>query len=249
MNHYISVTVRKAKTAQRLLSSGDLRTLNVGFKRNICLIGNRVKAIPYYVYADLEDRRTGGKCTNRVIASKHYDQGAHDLQNSDYRCIDQLFKAVPLRSDDVFVDVGCGEARVLTYHDRHGFRGRLIGIELDEEIASRAARRVEHCKNAEIIHKNILDCSDVIRDGTAFFLFNSFNGKVLKSFIEMVEKNCRNGVRLYYFCDYGRSLIDCWEGWNILWRGKVKRPPWRDLPATIYEYVCQGDGSAVTSAE
>ena len=129
-------------------------------------------------------------------------------------------------------------------HDRHGFHGRLIGVELDEEIASRAARRVEHCKSAEIINKNILDCSDVIRDGTAFFLFNSFNGKVLKSFIEMVEKNCRNGVRLYYFCDYGRSLIDCREGWNILWRGKVTRPPWNDLPATIYEYVCQGDVSA-----
>ena len=224
------------KIAQRLLSSADMRSLNVGFKRNMRIVANRFRAIPYYVFADREDRRYGGKCTNRTIASKHYDQGAHDLQNSDYRCMEQLFEAVPLRPDDVFVDVGCGEGRVLTYHDRHGFQGRLIGVELDEEIASRAARRVAHCKNAEIINKNILDCSAVIAEGTAFFLFNPFTGNVLNSFLEMLEKNGRNDVRIYYFCDYGRRLIDNRKGWHALWRGKVTRPPWPDLPATIYEY-------------
>ena len=139
----------------------------------------------------------------------------------------------------MFIDVGCGEARVLTWHDRHGFRGCLIGIELDEEIASRAARRVEHCKNAEIINKNILDCSDVIRDGTAFFLYNPFNSRVLNSFIEMIEKNGRNGVRLYYLSDYRRSLIEKREGWFVLWHGMVTRPPWYDLSATIFEYNAQ----------
>ena len=136
----------------------------------------------------------------------------------------------------MFVDAGCGEARVITYLDRQGFHGRLIGVELDEGIALRAADRVAHCKNAEIINKNILNCSDVIAEGTAFFLFNPFNGYVLKSLIELIEKNEKNGVRLYYMCDYGRSLIDNREGWRVLWRGQVMRPPWTDLPATIYEY-------------
>lgn len=236
MNYYISLIERKAKTVRRLLSSGDLKTLNVGFKRNMHIIAEQVKAIPYYVFADLEDRRYGGKCTNRIVKLRHYNQGANDLQNTDYRCIEQLFKTVPLRPDDVFVDVGCGEARVITWHDRHGFRGRLIGVELDKEVASRAARRAEHCENALIINKSILDCSDVIRDGTAYFLFNPFNWEVLKSFLEMIEKNGKNGVRLYYLCDYGRHVIDNRKGWNILWRGTVSRPPWKDLPATIYEY-------------
>ena len=60
----------------------------------------------YFIFADLEDRRYGGKCTNRTIALKHYDLGAHAVQNSDYRCTEQLFDAFPLRRDDVFVDVG-----------------------------------------------------------------------------------------------------------------------------------------------
>lgn len=77
---------------------------------------------PYYIFEDLEDRRYGSKCTKRTITSKHSDQGVHALQNSDYRCIEQLFEAVPLRPD-VFIDVGCGEGRVLTYHDHHGFQG------------------------------------------------------------------------------------------------------------------------------
>lgn len=155
VNYYSSLITRKAKTAKCLLASGDLCALNVGFKRNMHIIWNRIRAIPYFVFADLEDWRYGGKCTNRTIATKYYDQGAHALQNSDYRCIEQLFEAVPLRPDDVFVDVGSGEGRVLTYHDRHGFRGRLI---------------------------------------------------------------------------------DNRPGWHTLWRGKLTRPPWPDLPATIYEY-------------
>ena len=236
MNYYISLIMRKAKTVQRLLASGDLKTLNVGFKRNVHIIADQVKAIPYYVFADLEDRRYGSKCTNRIVKLRHNNQDANDLQNTDYRCIEQLFKAVPLRPDDVFVDVGCGEARVLTYHDRHGFRGRLIGVELDKEVASRAARRAAHCENAVIINKNILDCHDVIRDGTVFFLANPFSGRVLKSFLEMIENNGKNSARLYYLYDYGRRLIDDREGWNILWRGTVSRTPWKDLSATIYEY-------------
>ena len=95
------------KTVKRLLALGDLKTLQVGFKRNIHIIANRIKAIPYFIFADLEDRRYGGKCTNRTIALKHYDLGAHAVQNSDYRCTEQLYDAFPLRLNDVFVDVGC----------------------------------------------------------------------------------------------------------------------------------------------
>ena len=59
------------------------------------------------IFADVEDRRYGGKCTKRTIALKHYDLGAHAVQNSDYRCTEQLYDAFPLRLNDVFVDVGC----------------------------------------------------------------------------------------------------------------------------------------------
>ena len=107
VNYYSSLITRKVKTVKRLLALGDLKTLQVGFKRNIHIIANRIKAIPYFIFADLEDRRYGGKCTNRTIALKHYDLGAHAVQNSDYRCTEQLFDAFPLRLNDVFVDVGC----------------------------------------------------------------------------------------------------------------------------------------------
>lgn len=107
MNYYSSLITRKVKTVKRLLALGDLKTLQVGFKRNIHIIANRIKAIPYFIFADLEDRRYGGKCTNRTVALKHYDLGAHAVQNSDYRCTEQLYDAFPLRLNDVFVDVGC----------------------------------------------------------------------------------------------------------------------------------------------
>ena len=107
VNYYSSLITRKVKTVKRLLALGDLKTLQVGFKRNIHIIANRIKAIPYFIFADLEDRRYGGKCTNRTIALKHYDLGAHAVQNSDYRCTEQLYDAFPLRLNDVFVDVGC----------------------------------------------------------------------------------------------------------------------------------------------
>ncbi len=69
--------------------------------------------------------------------------------------------------------------------------------------------------------------------------------RVLNSFLEILEKNGRNGVRIYYFCDYGRCLLDNRKDWHVLWRGKVTSPPWTDLPATIYEYTAEVDSVTV----
>ena len=45
-----------------------------------------------------------------------------------------------------------------------------------------------------------------------------------------------SGVTSYYFSNYDRRMPDNRLGGHTLWRGKVTRPPWPDLPATIYEY-------------
>ena len=54
----------------------------------------------------------------------------------------------------------------------------LIGVELDEKNASRAAQRMEHSENAVTIDIIILDCTDLNYDGTVF-LFCPFNGNLL----------------------------------------------------------------------
>ena len=94
----------------------------------------------YTFFAVRRDKRFGGVSVNTLIPSKHGEQGAYATQSSDYRCLNRVFRAVPLRPDDVFVDVGCGEGRVLTYLYEKGFRGRMIGVELDADAAATAMR-------------------------------------------------------------------------------------------------------------
>ncbi|MBQ6551660.1 MAG: methyltransferase domain-containing protein [Lachnospiraceae bacterium] len=172
------------------------------------------------------------------------------MQNSDYRCLAQIFKAVPLRGDDVYVDVGCGEGRTLTYHASRHFCGKEYGVELDPAFAEIAARRTKRYGNVEIVCGNVLEQEKVVKEGTAFFLYNPFGREVLVQFLDMIEREHGSGVpenmpeagsddrcvRLYYFCYYFRSELDERENWHIIWRGMTVRRPFRDLPVTIYEY-------------
>lgn len=210
--------------------------------RNSKLVSDKIYARGYFFRANIEDIRTGGRCTNKIIPTRYKDAGANGMQNSDYRCLDQIFGAVPLRNDDVYVDVGCGEGRTLTYHFARGFRGPAYGVELDPIYAEVAAHRTRKCETVKIVNDNILEQNEIVASATAFFLFNSFNKDVLVQFLDMIERahatelDFKDGVRLYYFCDYLRSELEQRKGWIILWRGMTVRKPWKDLPATIYEF-------------
>ena len=193
------------------------------------------QSLLYSFLARRRDERHGGIAANRLIPSKYAAMGAYSTQSSDYRCMKQIFRAVPLRPDDVFIDVGCGEGRVLTYLSDQGFCGKAVGIELDEDVAHTAALRTASCKNVTICCGNVLEQGELFRDATVVYLFNPFSGRVFQALVELLESVCTKPVRLYYLnCLYVDAIRNR-ERWTCLSDGEIHRPGIRPMPFAVYE--------------
>ena len=98
----------RMRKLRKLIRQGDFRRI---WKTGTIYLSNRA----YTFFAVQRDKRYGGISVNQKKASKYSELGACATQSSDYRCLRQVFRAVPLSRNDVFIDVGCGEGRVLTY--------------------------------------------------------------------------------------------------------------------------------------
>lgn len=176
----------------------------------------------YAALAAWQDRRFGGIPVEQRKASRFSAQGAEAVQSSDYRALGRIFRRqVKLTAQDVLLDVGCGEGRVLTYLASHRCKATLIGIELDPDAAATASQRVAACTGRQPIRircGNILDeaCDDLFRQVTVYYLFNPFNGKIFSKFIARLEKQAPHPVRLVYLFDYYSGYLADRPGWKQL---------------------------------
>ena len=220
----------RMRKLMELIRQGDFRQI---WKKGTAFLPNRL----YTFFAVRRDKRYGGISVNQKKASRYKELGAYDTQSSDYRCLRQVFRAVPLRSDDVFIDVGCGEGRVLTYLCEQGFRGKAIGIELDEEVAETAARRTVSCQNVTICCGNVLEQDEIFRDATAVYLFNPFSRSVFQAFVALLEAVCTKPVRLYYLACLYADELENRERWNLISDGTVYRPGIRPMQFTVHELI------------
>jgi len=76
-----------------------------------------------------------------VIPTRYLGTGAVNVANSDYAVLPHLFDRL-IEHDDVLVDVGCGKGRVLNWWLRFYPHHRIVGIELDGEVAEKTRHRL-----------------------------------------------------------------------------------------------------------
>ena len=188
----------------------------------------RIKRIPHYIknyktYIRLYinqiwisfsscvmDVRYGGKSLKGNIPTRYGSEGAFRTQNTEYRFLKEIFSIYHLKSDDVFMDVGCGKGRVINFLLWNQFPGEIHGVELDCDIASFTSDRLKKTK-ARISAGNILD--HIQREITVYYLFNPFNRSVMEKFILKIE-----GVHdivdiIYYFPVYKACFLNR-KGWS-----------------------------------
>jgi protein-L-isoaspartate O-methyltransferase len=82
-----------------------------------------------------------------------------------------------------------------------GLQNRIIGIELDEEVAENTKCRLKKYENVSIIHGKADE--NIPERGTIFYLYNPFKGEVLERFMDKLYEI--NGQRkliqiIYYNC-------------------------------------------------
>jgi SAM-dependent methyltransferase len=173
------------------------------------------------------DLKFGGSCGGEKD-SPFAALGMKGTQSAHYWTLDVLFRKrakLQIGRSDVFVDVGCGKGRVINYWLHRGYTNRIVGVEIDPEIAELPRRRLERFPNVTIITGDI--CDNIPEDGTIFWLFNPFNEFVMRRFkrkLEEVFVDRRNVTLLYYLC-YQVKLFHNDPNWRVRALGQVNRLP------------------------
>jgi SAM-dependent methyltransferase len=169
------------------------------------------------------DTKFGGDCGGEK-ASLFATIGANATQSAEYWMLDALFRKrarIEIKSSDVLVDVGCGKGRVINYWLMSGFTNRIVGVEIDPEIAEQTRRRLQRFPNVTILTGDILD--NIPNDATFFWLYNPFNERIMRDFklaLEQIFGDRRDVTLLYYLCHQLRLFLDD-RNWCVTELGSV----------------------------
>lgn len=96
-----------------------------------------------------------------------------------------IFARVPVSPDDVLVDIGSGEGRVINFWLSRGWKNPIIGIESVEAVADNARKRYRKYSNVSIVTGDAV--ANLPRNGTLFFLYNPFGDRVVAQFEQAIR--------------------------------------------------------------
>jgi methyltransferase family protein len=105
----------------------------------------------------------------------------------------RMFRGCAITPDDVFVDLGSGQGRMVCMAARHPF-GRVIGVELAAEFNAVARENVDRsrpklrCRDVELVTGDVLDWP-IPDDVTYVYMFNPFGREILR---DVLERLCRS---------------------------------------------------------
>lgn len=129
-------------------------------------------------------------------------------QPTPARIVVDLLQRLRLGPDDVFYDLGSGVGRV-TILVALLSDARARGVEYETAYADYAQRRV---KDLELPRSTFInaDARDVnYADGTVFFLYTPFKGKILQRVLALLRHEARN--RRIRVCTYGPGTFELIE--------------------------------------
>ncbi len=160
------------------------------------------------------DRRYGGWCGG-ILRTPYPELRASRTQSMHYLQLMRLFREVPIKKSDVLVDVGCGKGRVINYWLNMGCKNRIVGIELNEQVADRAQERLKVYPNVTIIAGNALD--HIPRNATFFFLYHPFGEPVMDQFRAALRQTVRDApnLRIVYYNCLHRKVFDVDPDWEV----------------------------------
>jgi hypothetical protein len=148
--------------------------------RFLRLAPRMVRRAPRIARNALRDLRYGS-FLGGTIRTRYEHLGAHDVGNVEYEDLPPLFEPANVGPADVIVDVGVGKGRPINWLLDRFPGNRIVGIELDPDVAAKTAQRLRRYSNVTIVQG---DATELLpREGTVFYLFNPFDGDVMRRFI------------------------------------------------------------------
>lgn len=139
-----------------------------------------------------EDRKRGINTTGfipvyEISTNSQNISDSKPYQATNYRLLKIIFRNLDLKSENYnFIDIGSGLGRVLHFAKDFNFK-KLIGVEFGENLYSKALENLKGT-NIELFCEDILDFNPP-DSPNIYFLYNPFNGNILRSFLEKVSDN------------------------------------------------------------
>ncbi len=141
------------------------------------------------------------------------ERGSADIVNSDWGALKRIFDG-RVGEEDVLVDVGCGRGRVLNYWLRNHPHNRLVGLELDPDVAASTRERLARFTNVGILAGDAVE--NLPDDGSLFFLFNPFDSEVLARLADRLEEPGRpERTRGVYYNAKHLAVFESRPRWSI----------------------------------
>lgn len=149
-----------------------------------------------------------------MIDTRFPDQGARETSSTDYAVLPILFDGL-IQPADVLVDVGCGRGRVILWWLDQGLRNKIVGIELDPEVADYARERTKKSRNVRIVTGNVLQ--SLPGDATVFYLYNPFEQWVVERFKRMLEEQFGEShpVTVVYYNCLHLDVFESDDRWSL----------------------------------
>lgn len=181
----------------------------------------------YLIFEKPAGIRTDGVIRLRDL--KIEAEGRVDSVPSPWLPLWRLIPRPTITASDVFVDFGSGKGRVVCQASMYPF-GRVIGVELSEELnqiarANVAHHRRVHARSVEIVTADVLNWP-LPDDLSVAYFFNPFYGdvfhRVVEKLLQSYDRNPRklqivyaNPVEHTYLISTGRvRLVKHLRGWR-----------------------------------
>lgn len=162
-----------------------------------------------------------GKSLAEDRVTRFVGQGAHDPAATPYFVLEELLGKLDLQEGSHLLDVGCGRGRALAYFVQAGLPGRITGVELDPSLSAQAFAWSKEYSRVEVAQGSVLELP--LAQFTHFYLFNPFDSVVLVPFLEKIEKECANPVKVLHMSDNGETYYYLGKpGWQLLDQGEFQ---------------------------
>lgn len=192
----------------------------------------------YWVYSKIMDWSIGHKSLERMIDNNEFCNGPidyewHPVQSTSYRLLTKAIKYIYVNEDDVFVDVGCGFGRVISYLIIKKRKCRYIGIDINSSASHIASERFKNHSNVCIIHENVL--YSIPSDATILYLFNPFGSSILDMFLDKTEQILHQKVRLIYLNPVHKEIFKKHPKWKLRESIILKPKYHQSISMLVYE--------------
>lgn len=173
------------------------------------------KNFAQFVYSLFLDLRYGGKLLDSEKESQYFSRGCYHTQSVEYEELKHIFNDYEIKKDDILLDVGCGRGRIFNFLLSKGLKNKMIGVEIDKEIADFTKKRLRRYDNIEIVNDDILEYNR--KDVTIFFLFCPFDETLTERFFNIIEERYDNVKIIYYHPQFIDNIKLC-KDWKITYK-------------------------------